>query len=539
MANKPRIHLVALLFFFVASLLLLRPLPSRFFDGLQGYGDIWMVTWNFWWAKKSLLSGLNPFHTDYLYYPNGVSMYFHAFSPFNAFLSVPLGLVMNPCAVNNFFFIASFVLAGYAGFLLTHHLTGNIPASLMAGYIYTFSPYHFSHRHQVEHFSIQWPAFLVLALLRFRDRPTPARAGVAGLLFLVTFYSNVYYGLYMAIFVVLFFSTAPSKRWWIFLGVAGIGLFPYLVKMFSVPSGFKSPFWIHVHQSQDLLAFFTPSSHNPIFASAVAPVYERFTSGEPIGYLGFSVIALALFGIEKKHRFLAGITLLFLVLSLGPFLHVGGRILPVPLPQMILQHLPVISAARVPGRYISVAMIGLSMLAGLGAAHLWRGGRKKLVGFLGIVLVVEYFNAPMLITDPPYPAYTRIIAADPDDCVIMDLPHPVSNDPAEWWRSSDPDTRGWYQTLHGKKSMTGPASHTALNRNHFLYLINTPALAPFTTDSDFPDRAIAKEEIKKLNLRYFILHRDDARDREYLHYLGAKCIHRDEYAELYRFETSP
>ena len=43
-------------------------------------GDLWVHRWNLWWLKRCLLGGENPFYTDYILHPYGVSMIYHDFA---------------------------------------------------------------------------------------------------------------------------------------------------------------------------------------------------------------------------------------------------------------------------------------------------------------------------------------------------------------------------------------------------------------------------------------------------------------------------
>lgn len=490
------------------------------------------MIWNFWWFKKALVDlHANPFFCDYAWWPKGVDLHYHSVSPLNSLASVPLQFVLPLPAVDNLFFLATFVLAGWAAFGATYHLTRDTLGSLAAGWIFAFSPYHFYHRYEIEHLSIQWIAFFLWAFLRWQDRRILPRSALVALAYLAIFYANIYYGLFSAVLAALLFAYDILFRdrgiarvkltgWIAIAGIVGAGALPWLAPMVRTagePGRFKVPFWINIHQSLDLLSFITPSPHNPLLAGwfPLVRLYDRFTGWENIGYLGASVVVLAVLGARatgfSRRKFLVATCALFLVLSLGPVLHIAGIVhlpggWPVPMPQAVLQALPVISAARVPARYLAVAMLPLAMLAGMGAARL-RLSHPKTLAILLALVVVEYWNAPMEMTPPPYPEYCRAIAADPEDVAVMDLPMKIVDDPAEWWRSADPDERGWLQTLHGKRSLGGPISHTALTRSHFEYFLRNMALRPLVSDSAAPvDTAAAAAELEQARIRYFVLH---------------------------------
>jgi hypothetical protein len=557
-----RTHATGLGVFSLLALLWLRPLPLHLTSRLPGEHDIWLFLWNFWWVKKALLElAASPYWTDWAFYPAGVSLFFHALTPLNSILAIPMG---SGVFAYNLLFIASFALAGYAAYLVAHRVTGDAAAAIVAGYIYAFSPFHWSHLHHLEHLSIQWTAFWVLALMRRDERPTRGRAALAGLAFAIVFYANVYLGLFAALLGAMwlvrdFFRSrgggdpAFSLRNWIWVAIVGGLLTAPVILGMAAESGdagnFKVPFWIKTAQSLDVLAFVTPSWRNPLLNRwhPLMFLYEHFTAGESTGYLGLSVIALAAFGAlrhtDRRRRFFVILAAAFVVLSLGPLLHVAGTSnfagLTVPLPQALLQNLPAIGAARVPARYLSVAMLFIALLAGMGWQALHLAGRQRWAFLLAALVIAEYAVGPVETTAPRRPDYCAMIAKDPDDVAVMDLPLRVARDPREWWRAVDPaNDLGWLQTLHGKRSLTGPISHTALHRRNFRFFLDSLALAPLVSETDsrgaWPARDAARDEIRRLRIRYFVLHRGTYarmasgaydRDREYLEtYLGFACL---------------
>ena len=63
------------------------PTALHLTNGIPGDGfDGWQNYWNLWWVKQALLNlGTNPFFTDHLYPPAGVSLLFHTLNIFNSF----------------------------------------------------------------------------------------------------------------------------------------------------------------------------------------------------------------------------------------------------------------------------------------------------------------------------------------------------------------------------------------------------------------------------------------------------------------------
>jgi hypothetical protein len=62
----------AALFFVLASILMAGPHvwpPTRLSDFPYDFTDDYIFLWNFWWTKKAVTDFVNPFYTDYLFYP--------------------------------------------------------------------------------------------------------------------------------------------------------------------------------------------------------------------------------------------------------------------------------------------------------------------------------------------------------------------------------------------------------------------------------------------------------------------------------------
>ncbi|HBW47061.1 TPA: hypothetical protein DEF17_03910 [bacterium] len=530
-------HVGALALFSLISSFWLFPLSFHIFECLPAGHDSWLFLWNFWWTGKALFElHISPFFCDYVFYPVGVSLYFHAATPLNSLVGFAVQTLSTPAFAFNFIFVSSFILSGYFAFLLAYRLTGSSIAGLFAGYIYAFSPFRFSHIDQLEHLSTQWPALLAFTLFLLIEKKTISISILAAISFSAVFYTNIYYGVFSSVMVLCFFfydfffvkdeRKKTVRVWIIFAAASSLLCGPFVWKMLELAGEqgrFIVPMWVKSAQSLDLLMLITPSLNNPFVADNyfLEKIYLSFTAGEKIGYLGISVILLSIYGLVKKRDklfiFVFAMSSIFVILALGPFLHVGGLVkcfgFPVPLPQLALQILPGIGEARVPARYLSIAMIFISLSAAHGISELLRSNLKykRIVIFISaLVLILEFWNKPLDLVQPRTPAWCRILASDPRDCSVIDLPLQISEEPAEWWKSVDPATdHGWLQTLYNKRTLTGTLSHTALTKSNFLFLLNSKIVSQLSeitknelTHSD------AERELQRLRLTYFILHKD-------------------------------
>ena len=95
---------------------------------IDGYENLW----NDYWTRTALLSGHNPFFTNYIYYPTGVSLRFHTLHPITGLFAVPLWPIFGPVASTNLFFLISLALTCFFSYLLINELVRN-PLAAFAG----------------------------------------------------------------------------------------------------------------------------------------------------------------------------------------------------------------------------------------------------------------------------------------------------------------------------------------------------------------------------------------------------------------------
>jgi len=135
----------AALLFVLASILMAGPHvwpPTRLSDFPYDFTDSYIFLWNFWWTKKAVTDFVNPFHTDYLFYPLGTDLSFHSnpltFSlisiPFQAAIPGPEGLAI----AFNTIVLASFILSGFGAYRLALYVTGSRAGALLAGFTFAF-----------------------------------------------------------------------------------------------------------------------------------------------------------------------------------------------------------------------------------------------------------------------------------------------------------------------------------------------------------------------------------------------------------------
>jgi hypothetical protein len=550
-------------------------IPGDGFDGWQNY-------WNLWWVKKALLElGTTPFFTDYLYPPLGTSLLFHTLNIFNGLWTLPLQLNFGLAIAYNSVVLVSFTLAGYGGYLLSLHTLTHLsrakgslrpfgsqaellPAAFVGGLIFTMSPFHMAHLlGHMQVFSMIWPPFYVLWLLRTLEPwlspsaregstlPKKGRdVGLTCLFLILATLVDWYHTLYLLIFTGLVliwmlgqrvtrstFNIQPVtlnaflRPFWlvllIFLGF-GLVLSPLLVPMIraarSTPE-LQTGLDQSITLSADLLAFILPSELHPFWGAWATTIANNFSStlSERLVFAGFVPLALAVFAMIRCWassivKFWSFITAAFFIRALGPYLHIGGKIVtlggwPLPLPYLLLYYtVPFIRLTRSLSRYDLMVMLGLGVLAAVALAHLTTPAADKkqrssfairyspftihywLPLLATLLICFEFLPLPYPISKIDTPPFYFDLAREPGDFTIAELP-------MNW----DRPTPMLYQTVHGKRLLTAYTS-----RDNPLELAwRTPVLQQWRYLGpdiiDQPLDLIAPTIFYDFNLRYLVL----------------------------------
>jgi hypothetical protein len=562
-----RINLIVALGYLLLTLLLTYPLslkiathiPGGSFDALQN-------VWNLWWFKYASLDlHSNPFYTDLVYHPTGVSLLFHTFNPFNAILSVPLQMIFGLTVSYNIIILFAFVVAGYGAYLLAKYITQNTAAAFIAGVIFAFSPSHFAHTAggHLQVLSIEWIPFYVLFFLKTIRESRKINAVLAAFFFLLTVLCDLYYALYLACFSVMYLcyqlwtdkEKVTNRELMTKLATLAIAA-AVLIAPLALPMLIELKYHISpsvettLEGSADLLGFVTPSTLHPLLGLLARNIAGKFAgnAAENTVFLGYTAILVAIYSAlrvkEKDIRYWVFVTLFFLILSLGPVLHILGDTeftafkVRVPLPYLILY--PLFLFTRVPARLIVMVMLSLSIVVAYGLKSLsqWIQNRSagialRLPGFkpgkIGstvsrgfpdakrlskavmmlvffCAIIFEYAPFPLPLGKLVVPKMYDQIASEEGDFALVELPRDYC------YAQCQVSEYQYYQTVHRKKLIGG---YVARNPSYALdFLYNTPVIRELNFPELPPD--ILRQNLSEVGLsllnyydvRYIILHRD-------------------------------
>lgn len=490
--NK-RPYLLSFVICFAVSLIMTAPILFHLdhffyqFNVKQVPGtDIFPTLWRIWWTNKAITQGLDPFYSGDVFHPIGLSFFFNQAVLWSDFIVFPLVKWIPLVAIHNLVFIGTVILAAWGMFSLAFHLSKNFWGSLLAGFIYSFNPFHFVHVDHLTTVNYQWIPLFCLFFIRMFQFPGLKDALLAAFFFAITCISDLNYGTFLVILGVVFagyFLAMESSRLkeyakkaalFSFFAIALAGPYAYLVTKTYLShketAGVSVTIDSTVSQSFDLLSLLTPSFMHPVFGEWVKPLYFRFAtfngvkiSGftELVGYLGLSVLFLGFFGFRsqlKDSKLWKGIAVSFFVLTLGPVLKclglvkipaaflqldkIAAKIEPgldpyalemmkssigIPLPYLAIHFAPILKANEAPARFIVLGLLGLGILCAYGFQILWAKSKprtqKWLFPVFAILICFEYYSVPSSIPMVQPPHFYKVISEqDPSDCAVVDIP---------------------------------------------------------------------------------------------------------------------
>lgn len=504
-------------------LTLLMTYPMIFKMNYYTGGDVSVFIWSFWWVKHALLDfHTNLFYTYYLYYPVGMDLSLYTLTYFNTLFSLPLQLIFNEIVTFNIMVLFSFVMSGFGVFLLVKYLTKNTKAAFISGVIFAFSPFRFAHIAHLTVISTEWIPFFILYLIKTIKEKSMKNAILGGLFLSLTALSEWHYLLFLSIFsllILLYYLKVDrrlilSKQFLtntfiislVFLSIT----FPFLLALIqgavSNPQATR-PLDPSIIASADLFAFLTPAKFHPIFGKYVSWAYELFTRDiqENTVFLGYTTIALSIYALlkidRKKTKFWILSAVIFLILALGPVLHVFGKFLftspiplgdfaksiglrttqlgydllnkfiGIPLPYLLLHlFVPYFSLLREPARFTILAMLSFSVLAGYGMMELFKIKRyNNLLFFLILFLILfEFLAVPLELREYYAPKFYYQLTKDKDDYAILEVPIDYSGYGGE---VTEPNKKPDYmllQIIHNKRLISGAFTRKPPNTTYFI-----------------------------------------------------------------------
>jgi len=429
---------------------LIRNFNTHFFTDA---GDGFMNIWNIWWVNTVVTQpSAHPsiWHTDMLHWPFGTTLFGQTLNPFNGLLVVPLLRVMSLVQAHNVIVLFSFVMSGVTAYWLSFYLSKSFWGSIIAGYIFTFSSYHFAHYYgHLNLISLEWIPLFILCWYILITRPSVLMALASALTLWLVLLCDYYYFFYcfLAGVLIVTWHIFTQKDIWFFIKWEYLSpLSTFVLSSLILTGPIIFPL-IYLTRVDPFLDAHTPVTFSldlfGIFIPGASWRFGRLThaywSNLPIGiseasvYLGYAVIILLVYLWIKRREvgfanlneinlwyFISGF---FFLMALGPALQVNGKIVYKSLmPYTLMENiLPFLKLSGVPIRMVVMVVLSASVLSAMAFAMLQRSSRSRvLIPLILILLFVESLPTVLPFTSTEVPDYVTALADLPNDGGVLD-----------------------------------------------------------------------------------------------------------------------
>ncbi len=305
--RKILIYFLVILFFTIFTFFSTYPLIIKMDTAVKNLGDPVLNVWILNWDIHKFLTGISNFFDANIFYPHRNTLAYSEHLIPQALLALPVYLITHqPIFIYNFLFILSFILSGLGMFFLAEHLTKNKFASLLAGFIFAFSPFRFGHLGHLQILSMQWIPFTFLFLHKFIEE-----SKIKDLIFFLGFFilqalSCSYYAFFLTVAILIMFIFLLINRKLntkkisalIFAGIfAGLILFPFFYPYykFKKEMNFSRPASEVEYYSAQVQNYLALPSGNRLLGKLT----KRFVGTEAQLFPGITVLVFAIVGMFK------------------------------------------------------------------------------------------------------------------------------------------------------------------------------------------------------------------------------------------------
>ncbi|MBI2410415.1 MAG: hypothetical protein HYV32_00770 [Candidatus Kerfeldbacteria bacterium] len=389
-----------------------------------------------------------------IFYPHHQVLLYSDLLLTQSIMALPIyAITHNTIATYNILIFLFYILAAYGAYLLALHYTHHRYAAFIAGLIFGFSTYRIISFHHFQNLSIIFIPFAVLCLQKYIEQWKRSMLIIFTLLFAAQALASWYNGAFLG-FLTLYLLAANMKTirtrlqthcksLFIDIAIAGtlflllIGPFAYAYMQFNHQE--HSAFSIHevIGYSADLGGYLIPSpySYPQYLVSWVGLHKERWL--ENINFLGFAPLLLFIYAIyqrkklQKESRIFSiyGVgVILFIILSMGPALHLFDQTLKIPLPFFAIQSIPAFQFIRAPSRMAIIVLLCLSIVVAytIRSIHIKRPVVRYIVALLlPFSILFDAYDTNManqVVSHVECPAIYDAVRTNPDIQSLVELP---------------------------------------------------------------------------------------------------------------------
>jgi hypothetical protein len=384
--------------------------------------DKTIAMWSLLWWPHAIAHGHDPFNANVIWAPHGIDLAWVTAVPGASLLLTPITETAGPVVAYNVAALATLALSAWTAYLLARRLTGKVGPSLVAGFVFGFSPYMMgqsvSHLNLTLVFLIPLVGLLAVWYVARDIGPWKYALLLAAVLTLQFYFSTEIFAtltLVGAICYVLAVVLLPAwRRRLVALGgrtvvayaITGILILPYLLHAYlgNTPppqrGGGKSA-------ADDLLNLVVPTQRTWIRPPHSSAIQHNFTGNgsEQGGYLGFPLLVIVvLAAIQLRRRRELWVVLLSglatALLALGPIVRVDGNKIGAGIWNVVV-HLPAIGEA-LPIRLTMYTVLFAGLVCALWLAQSSRfSAARWVLAALAVVALVPNPSTQLWASDVP------------------------------------------------------------------------------------------------------------------------------------------
>jgi len=417
-----------------------------------GHLHVWEELWHFWWTARALATGISPFVSEMLGFPGEMNVFYDMSSISLPFASLPLQLLFGVVGAYNVTALLALTAAAFGAYLVCYRVCGSSVPAFLGGIVFGFSPFlqtELTNGMMENLFAFAFLPYLLLCLLRMNERTTWTDGLAAGLIMGCATLSSWYFAAVSAFMIALVLLPAlagaagDTRRRLLFAYAVLAGTFVLLTvvpatALMRGPGLQRAVPWRDCVRGQlmqksciDVLRFFTCVRDQPGGDLQLLPF------GVYMGKITVFTIALALLAPVRSWRWWKGGFVLFALLTLGPYLNIGGRVdwwgLRLPLLNRLFLLVPGFGRmfALHNYRFVSCAMLFGAILTSLvaaripGSANGSSKGRTAVLIFLCWLIVVDFGNSQwrshavfLPTADTTIPAVYAVLDGEPDGALF-------------------------------------------------------------------------------------------------------------------------
>jgi hypothetical protein len=423
-----RLGLLVLVFSFVAAALTWPQV--RRLDSVPDMGDPLFSIWRIAWVSHQIVR--DPLHLfdGNMFHPERLTLTYSDSVIVPALMSAPLfWMGVHPVLIYNLLLLSGFVLSGVTTFLLVRALTGRVDAALVAGTIFTVYPYRFEHYPHLELQMTMWMPLSLWALHRTIAAGRLLDGLATGLTFALQMLSSLYYGLFLAVYLVpvggaLWLARGRPRRAMVALA-AGAALAAVLVA--PVILAYTSNKAMVGDRGAPQVEFYSAVGSDYLKPHFRSLLYERWSeNGNPERQLFPRVmpVALAATALWPPLSVARIAYTLALVTAVDGSLGLNGGYYP-----LLYSYVSPYRGLRAPARFSILVGLTLAVLAGFGVARLLerrpRGRTAITAALVGLILLEAMPRMPLERVWPIPPPVYEAVASEPS-AVLAEFPMPTA-----------------------------------------------------------------------------------------------------------------